>query len=278
MREAARISRILLPRLTMHPGLGLIILRQPSRKCRGVLSLVPSSYGRRHGRLLDSNVTAANRFGALCGVIGVPLAAAAMILVDPASPLEASPSHPAQVVAQALADNADDARLSAQCGLVSVLLMAFFFARLHGVLRSAAGPGSWLPAVVLLGGSAFLAAQIVQVGFAFAAAETDAFAENPQVAMTFIAFGWWFPAVYAPCVAAVLASVTIVAFTNTAFPTWFAWVTGGFLAAMVVISVLEATGMASVVGFLGLLIVAVVVTFQREESAATPSVGVNLPR
>lgn len=214
-----------------------------------------------------------DRIGALCGLVGVPLLAAAVFLVDPVSTLEASPSSSAELVAQALTENADAARAGAWCGLAGVFLVAVFFARLHGVLRAAAGPGSWLPHVALIGGSTFLAMQLVGVGFAFAASDTDSFAENPQVAMMIMLFGWWFPAVFAPCLAAVMASVTIVAFTTEAFPAWFAWAVGALLAGIVVISALGAAGMASMAGFLGLLVVSAVVTFHRGESTSGPALA-----
>ncbi|MGH3332275.1 MAG: hypothetical protein ACRDPJ_13350 [Nocardioidaceae bacterium] len=199
--------------------------------------------------------------------------AAAVVLVDPASSLEASPDSSVELVAQALTDNADSALAGAWCGLAGVLLLAVFFARLHGVLRAAAGPDSWLPQVALLGASAFLAMQLVSVGFAFAASDTDSFAENPQVAMMIMVFGWYFPAVYAPCLAAVMASVTAVALMTEAFPTWFAWAAAALLAGIVMISALGAAGMAAAVGFLGLLVVAAVITFHREESALGPDLS-----
>jgi hypothetical protein len=218
-------------------------------------------------------MTIVDRIGALCGLVGVPLLVLAVVLVDPASPLEASPSGSAELVARALTENADAARAGAYCGLAGVFFGAVFFARLHGVLSSAAGPGSWLPHVALIGGSAFLTMHLVGVGFAFAASEIDSFDDDPQVAMMIIAHGWSFATVFAPCLAAVMASVTMVAFTTQAFPAWFAWVAGVLLAGIVMISVLGAPGLASMVGFLGLLVVSAVLTFRREESTAGPALA-----
>jgi len=218
-------------------------------------------------------MTIVDRIGAMCGLVGVPLLAAAVILVDPASSLNASPASSAERVAQALTENADAARAGAWCGLVGVFLLAVFFARLHGVLRTAAGRGSWLPHVALIGGSAFLAMQLVGVGFAFAASDTDSFAENPQVAMMILLFGWYFPAVYAPCLAAVMASATVVAFMTEAFPAWFAWAAGALLAGIVTISASGAAGMAAAAGFFGLLVVSAVITFHREDSILGPAVA-----
>ena len=117
-----------------------------------------------------------------------------------------------------------------------------------------------------MGGSAFLATQLVGVGLAFAASDTDSYAENHQVAMMVMVFGWYFPAVYAPCLAAVMASVTGVAFMTGAFPAWFAWVAAALVAGIVMISALGAAGMASAAGFLALLIVAAVITFHGGEA------------
>jgi len=213
-------------------------------------------------------MTAIDRIGSLSGLVGVPLLAAAVVLVDPASSLDASPASSSEVVAQALAENADAARAGAWCALAGAFLLAVFIARLHGVLGAAAGPDSWLPNVASIGGSVFLAMQLVGAGFAFAAADTDAYAESPQVAVTILTFGWYFPAVYAPCLAAVLASVTAVAFASGSFPAWFPWVTGALLAGIVVISALGAAGMAAAAGFLGMLVVALVVGFGRDRSAS----------
>jgi len=104
-------------------------------------------------------MTIVDRLGGLCGLAGVPLTAGAVVLVDPASELDASPESAADLVAKALTDSADSALAGAWCGLAGVLLLALCFARLHGALRAAAGPDSWLPQVALIGGSLFLAMQ-----------------------------------------------------------------------------------------------------------------------
>ena len=212
-----------------------------------------------------------DRIGALCGVVGVPLSAAAVFLVDPVSPLEASPTASSKVVVQALAKNAGDAQAGAWCGLAGALLLAVFFARLYGALRTSTGPDSWLPHVVLLGGSAYVAMVLVGVGFAFAAGDSDSLANNPQVAMMIILFGWYFPAVYAPGTAAVMFSVTAVALTTKAFPTWFTWAAGAVLVGIVLISATGAAGMAAVAGFFGLLMVAAVLVFHADRSTARPA-------
>jgi len=216
-------------------------------------------------------MTAIDRIGGLSGLLGVPLLAAAGILVDPVSSLDASPASPSTLVARALTENAEDARAGAWCGLAGAFLLSVFVARLYGVLRSAAGPDAWVPHVALIGGSVFLAMQLVGVAFAFAAGDPDSFADNPQVAMMILVFGWYFPAVYAPCLAAVLASVTVVASTTGSFSAWFPWLTGVLLAGIVVISVLGAAGMATAAGFLGLLIVAVIVALRRDPSSSVTS-------
>lgn len=207
-----------------------------------------------------------DRVGALAGFVGVALLVAYVTLVDPTSELNPNPEASSKLVARALAENADSARAGVWCGLAAGFFLIVFFARLHGALRSAVGPDSWLPSVVLIGAAGFVATLLVDAGFSLAASEPSGYDKDTQVAMMILLFGWNSASLFAPCLTAVMAAGTAIAYLSHAFPTWLAWAGVALLLCVLALSASGAAGLATGPGLLWLLLMSVVLATHRAQT------------
>jgi hypothetical protein len=178
---------------------------------------------------------------------------------------DANPDDASSVVAAALIDNRDAARLGAYLGIVAAFLLIVFVARLHGALRNVANPGSWFPGLALVGGAVLVGVILVEVGFTFAATELQSLGEDAPAAKLFVLWSWNSANLAAPGFAALLAGSTLVSFTANAFPPWFRWAGAGLLLLTVIVWAAGTPGLALAPGIVWVGLASVLLTV----SAAT---------
>ena len=195
-----------------------------------------------------------DRAGFLAGALGTALVLAYVGLAESG----AEPEDSSSVIAAALVENQDSARLAAQLGLLAALLLTVFTSRLHGTLRSAAGPDSWFPTLALVGGVLIVGVLLVEAGLTYAASELESYGSDSQFTRLFIVWSWNSANLYAPGFIALLGGSTLVAFTAKAFPTWLRW-TGAVLLTLSVflVAVLRVPGLATAPGSLWVMLASV---------------------
>ena len=167
-----------------------------------------------------------DRVAGACGIVGVPLV---VVFLSRSTP-NANPDDPSSVIAKALVDNRDSARLGAFLGLLGAFLLIVFVSRLHGILRNATGPAAWAPTVALIGGILLVATIVVDAGFSFAASELQSYGQETQVATFFLLWSWSSANLYAPGFAALLTGASLVVFRSNTFPGWYRWISVALLA------------------------------------------------
>ena len=200
------------------------------------------------GRLID-------RVGALAGLAAAVLIVIVVSLSEPPG----EPDDPAAVLARELARNRHASRVGAYLALLAAFLLVVFVARLHGALREASGPSSWFPTVAVIGGMLLVSILLVEAGFGFAASELRTYGQDTEVAKLFVLWSWNSANLLAPPFSAMLAGSTIVAFSTSAFPTWFRWAGVLFLAVMLIlVAALRAPGLAAAPGTLWLVLASLV--------------------
>ena len=173
-----------------------------------------------------------DRVGGAAGFGGMALV---FVFVAMSEPL-ADPEDPSSVIAQALVDNKDSARLGAYVALIAAFLLIVFVSRLHGALRDLAGSSSWHPTVALVSGITLVGVVLIESGFTFAASELESYGQDPQVAKLFLLWSWNSASLYAPAFAGLLGGCTLVAFSANAFPTWFRWTSAALLVLLVLLA------------------------------------------
>lgn len=202
------------------------------------------------------------RLGSLAGVLAVTLFVVGPVLADPAHP-DRTISAPAELVARAMAANAETARAGAWCILGGVFLLIVFLGRLQGVLHAAFRPGSWLPNVAVAAGAGLVAVELFSAMLALASAEEAAYGEDAQVAKTVLLLGWNGAALLAPSLAALIIVGTSAAFAGPALPTWLGWVGCVLVALLAGVSALGLAGLAVLPGYLWLAVVSVTLAVRR---------------
>jgi hypothetical protein len=182
------------------------------------------------------------------------------------------------VVAKALVENRDSARVGAYVALLAAFLFVLFVSRLHSDLRTASAPGSWLPTASLLGGFLLIGWLLVEAGFTFAASEPESYGEDTQVAKLFTLWSWNSANLLAPSFAALLGGSTFVGFSARIFPPWFRWSGVVFLALMlVIVAGLRAPGLAAAPGTLWIILASVVLATDRS-AGTSEGLSVQRPR
>jgi hypothetical protein len=162
-----------------------------------------------------------------------------------------SPEDPSSVIASTLIATNGSRRVSAYLGLLAVFLLVIFFARLHGALRVASGPVSWMPTLTVAGGVLLGGVLLVEVGIAFASSELASYGGETEVVRLFVLWGWNSASLLAPPLALALTGTTVVAFSSTAFPKWYRWASLVLLGLLVLIAVvIRAPGLGIAPGML----------------------------
>ncbi|GAB2750909.1 hypothetical protein [Nocardioides pakistanensis] len=198
-----------------------------------------------------------DRLTMLTGLGAVVLILLGTELVAPPPGPETSIATRSEVLATALAANADAARTGAACMLAGVLLLVPFVGRLHGLLVRTSRPGSSMPGAMLVAGSALVAAELFGAALALAAGEPDGYTSDPAVAKTLLLLGWNSAYLVAPGLAAIAVIWTVAGFTTSVLPRAMAWIGAGLVAVLALITLLGGAGLAAMPGFLWLVILSV---------------------
>ena len=190
----------------------------------------------------------------------------------------ADPALPSSEVADTLVAGSADggARFAAQLGLIGVVLLVIFAARLHGALSDAAPRAAWLPITVVAGAILLGGVVLIEIGFTYAATELADYGDDTAAARVFALWGWNIAGIFAPGLGALVAGTTAVVLTTKPFPEWYRWVCVLLLLGMTVIWGLGAPGFATVFGFLWMVLTSLMLTFRRTP-AALPIVEVSVP-
>jgi hypothetical protein len=203
-----------------------------------------------------------DRLGALSGVLAGLLMAAGFMLGDPYDPAtDPDPTDPSPLLARALIDNRDEARLGAYLGLAGVFLLFWFLGRLYRQLREAESAESWLALVAFGGGLAAGGVVLVGMGFLFAASELSSFGDDTSVAKVIVLWGWNSASLLAPPLAALVVASTVSAFRFGALARWVAWFGAVMVLALVATTVLGTPGLGAAIGLLWMVVASVGLLF-----------------
>jgi hypothetical protein len=211
-----------------------------------------------------------DRIGGLAGigaaiyVMFLPGCVCDLWIAETGPGLEITPETPTADIAREFAANAAAARTSAYIGLIAVLLVVVFFSRVHGALRDAAGPGSWLPTAALSGGVLMAAVMTFDVGLGFARSELTDYGTETQVLRFFPLWGWNSAALWSPLFAAALFGTTLVTWSTRAFPQWYRWLSTLLLVLLLLIAgIARLPGLAIAPGMLWMLATALLLTVRK---------------
>jgi hypothetical protein len=181
----------------------------------------------------------------------------------PTTGMDVEPEDSSALVAKAFAANGESVRVGAYLGLIAVFLLVMFFSRLHGALRDASGPNSWLPNMALAGGILMAGVLLIEIGLGFASSELSSYGEETQVVRFFVLWSWNSANLFAPPFAIALVSTTLVALSARAFPQWYRWASAALLALLLMTSgVLRAPGLALVPGMLWMFLTSLVLALK----------------
>ena len=161
-----------------------------------------------------------------------------------------APETSSAEIARAFAANTESARMHAYIGLIAVFLLLLFFSRLHGSLRDAAGPSSWLPTAALAGGVLLAGELTFDIGLTFAASELTDYGNETEVLRFFPLWGWYSATLWAPPFVLALLGTTLVAWSTEAFPEWYRWTSAVMCGLLLLITVAGMPGLAIAPGML----------------------------
>ena len=190
--------------------------------------------------------------------------------------VDIGPETPTAEVARTFVAETDAARASAYVGLVAVLLLVVFFARLYGALQDASAPSGWLPMVTFAGGLLMAGVLLFDIGLSFAASELRDYGGETEVLRFFPLWRWNSANLFAPPFFLALFGTTFVAWSTRAFPNWYRWASPALLVLLLLSAgVLRAPGLAVFPGTLWMFLTALVLATRaidtQEPLAATPS-------
>jgi hypothetical protein len=174
-----------------------------------------------------------------------------------------APETPSAEIARAFAANTESTRTHAYIGLIAVLLLLVFFSRLHGALRDAAGPSSWLPTAALAGGVLLAGVLTFDVGLGFAASELTDYGNETEVLRFFPLWGWYSATLWSPPFALALFGTTFVAWSTRAFPPWYRWLSTVLFVLLLLIAGVGLPGLAIAPGILWMFATALLLTLRQ---------------
>lgn len=190
-----------------------------------------------------------DRVGALTGLVAGALFAAGAILGDPYNPAtDPDPSDPANVLANALIANRDQARLGAYLALAGVFFLLWFVARLSIYLRTPRNGGEWLASVAYGAGLLTGGALLMDIGFGLAASELSHYGADAETAKVLFLWGWNSATLLAAPLGALVFATTLASFRPGAFPIWFRWFGVLIVAVLLVLTISGTPGLAAVAG------------------------------
>jgi len=204
-----------------------------------------------------------DRLGALAGLLAGALFAVAAILGDPYdAATNPNPTAPADVVAEALTANRDEARLAAYLSLTGVFLLLWFVARLSVHTRQAGASGEWLSLVTYAGGVATGAVILLEVGFGFASSELVSYGADVQVAKLLFLWGWNSAILVAVPLSTMVVATTLASFHTAVFPAWFRWFGVASVVILFTFVLTGVFGMGSIVGMAWLMVTSAALWFK----------------
>ena len=174
-----------------------------------------------------------------------------------------APETPSAEIARAFVANTESARIHAYIGLIAVFLLLVFFSRLHGALRDAAGPSSWLPTAALAGGVLLAGVVTFDVGLSFAASELTDYGNETEVLRFFPLWGWSSATLWSPPFALALLGTTLVAWSTDVFPQWYRRMSTVLFVLLLLIAGVGLAGLAIAPGMLWMLATALLLTVRQ---------------
>ena len=211
-----------------------------------------------------------DRLGAAAGLFFAALTFASALLAVLYDPeIDPGPDSPARELARLFEAHTGDLRISGYLTLLAAFFALVFGAWLTDVLaRSAAAP--WL-APLAFGGVVVVATLLLfEVAFVFAAQETDAYAEAPEVAKTWFVLSWNYANVFAAPALAVIAATTAAAWPGGILPRWLTFVSAALAAVIVFLIISNMPGVSVAVFVLWTLVTSVTLLARPPAPAASP--------
>lgn len=198
-----------------------------------------------------------DRVAAISGVAGVVLNAVGAMLGDPyRSGLNPDPTDSSSVVAGALLQVRDDARLGAVFSLLGSFFLIWFVAYLHRHLRRYEGADEWMASAAYGGGLITVALLLVSTSITFAATEITNYGNEPVIARVFLTHGWNYFYVVSPAAMALVAASSVSALRFRSLPRWLSVL--GLI--MLVAPFLAGAGLGAMLGLLWMLLASAVLT------------------
>lgn len=162
-----------------------------------------------------------DRIAALSGAVAVVLNGAGAMLGDPyRSGLGPDPADPSSLIAGALLEIREDARLGALLGLLGSFFLIWFVAYLRRHLRRYEGADEWMASTAYGGGLVLVALLLVSASLTFGATEITNYGDDTVIARAFLAHGWNYFYVVSPAVMALVAASSLVGLRFRALPRW----------------------------------------------------------
>ena len=198
---------------------------------------------------------AVNRLPALTGAVGVLLNVVAASLADPyRSGLDPDPTDASPLIARALAEIRDEARIGLLLSSIGAFLLIWFVAYLRGHLQGHEGEGGWLSGAAFGGGLVAIALLLVANSMTLAATEITDYSGETVIARVFLTHGWNYFYVVSPPLMALVAASSIVALRFRALPRWL-----GILGlVMLVLPFVVGAGLGAMLGLLWILLASIV--------------------
>lgn len=222
-------------------------------------------------------MTLIDRIGGVAGigvavyVMFLPGCVCDLWLGESRSAIDIEPETPSAELARAFAANTEAARTHAYIGLMAVFLLLVFFSRLHGALREAAGPSSWLPTAALAGGVLMAGVLTFDVGLSFAGSELTDYGNETQVLRFFPLWGWNSATLWSPPFALALFGTTFVAWSTEAFPQWYRRMSTALFVLLLLIAGVGLPGLAIAPGMLWMFATGLLLTVRDMSPAIGPA-------
>lgn len=212
---------------------------------------------------LIDRIGGAAGIGAAIYVLFLPGCVCDLWLDETSAAYDVTPETPSAEIARAFAANTESARTHAYIGLIAVFLLLVFFSRLHGALRDAAGPSSWLPTAALAGGVLLAGVITFHVGLDFAGSELTDYGNETEVLRFFPLWGWYSATLWSPPFALALFGTTFVAWSTEAFPQWYRWMSTVLFILLLLIAGVGLPGLAIAPGMLWMFATALLLTVRQ---------------
>jgi hypothetical protein len=124
-----------------------------------------------------------DRLSALSGLAGSIVIAVGIVLSDASGTgLDPNPTAPSSLIAEALVDSREKARMGAQLLMLGSFLVLWFVTYLYSCLSKVGGSTRWDSAIVFGGGVVVVTLMLIESGFYLAASEIKDYAGDTQVA------------------------------------------------------------------------------------------------